>query len=249
MLILGVDIGGSGLKGAVVDVSSGELRSERIRLDTPKPSTPERMAQTFAQLVDKLQWTGPVGCGFPAIVRNGTACTASNIDKSWIGENIETLFHQKTGLSVAAINDADAAGYAEITFGKGKGQMGTIILLTIGSGIGSALFINGHEVPNTEFGHLFIHGMIAEHYASNSARKKLDLSWEKWGKRFNEYLQHLELLFSPDLFILGGGISKDFEQFQKQFKIKTPVTPARLLNNAGIVGAACYAYRRLSNLL
>ncbi len=247
MLILGVDIGGSGLKGAVVDVSSGELRSERIRLDTPKPSTPERMAQTFAQLIDKLQWTGPVGCGFPAIVRNGTACTASNIDKSWIGENIETLFHQKTGLSVAAINDADAAGYAEMTFGKGKGQMGTILLLTIGSGIGSALFINGHEVPNTEFGHLFIHGMIAEHYASNSARKKLGLSWEKWGKRFNEYLQHLELLFSPDLFILGGGISKDFEQFQKQFKLKTPVTPARLLNNAGIVGAACYAYRRLSN--
>lgn len=249
MLVLGVDIGGSGLKGAVVDVSSGELRSERIRLDTPKPSTPERMAQTFQQLTEKLQWTGLVGCGFPSIVRNGVALTASNIDKNWIGQNIEDLFHQKTGLQVAALNDADAAGYAEMNFGKGQGQTGTVLLLTIGSGIGSALFVNGHEVPNTEFGHLFLHGMIAEHYVSNSARKKLGLSWDKWGKRFNEYLQHLELLFSPDLFILGGGISKDFEQYQKQLKVKTPVTPARLLNNAGIVGAASYAWRRHTNQL
>jgi polyphosphate glucokinase len=248
MQILGVDIGGSGLKGAIVDVISGELRSERIRLVTPKPSTPERMAETFLELVQKLNWSGPVGCGFPAIVRRGIAETASNIDKSWIGKNIETLFSEATGLQVAAVNDADAAGYAEMDFGQGKNQSGTVLLITIGSGIGTALFIDGKEVPNTEFGHLFMHNMIAEHYVSNSARKKHDLSWEKWGKRFNEYLHHLERLLSPDLFILGGGISKDFNNYAKYFNITTTVTPARLLNNAGIVGAAGYAFRQISHV-
>lgn len=245
MEILGVDIGGSGLKGAVVDVLSGDLRSERLRLETPKPSTPERMAETFSELTRRLQWSGPVGCGFPAIVRNGVAHSASNIDKNWIGQNIETLFSEASGLTVMALNDADAAGYAEMGFGKGKDKPGTVLLITIGSGIGTALFVNGREVPNTEFGHLIMHNMIAEHYVSNSARKKFDLSWEKWGKRFNEYLHHMERLLSPDLFILGGGISKDFDLYSKYFKVDTPVVPARLLNNAGIVGAACYAYRRL----
>ncbi len=245
MEILGVDIGGTGLKGAIVDVVSGELRSERVRLDTPKPSSPDHMAEKFVELVQKLHWSGPVGCGFPAIVRRGTALTASNIDKGWIGKNIEELFGSASGLPVMALNDADAAGYAEMSFGKGKGHQGTVLLITIGSGIGTALFVNGMEVPNTEFGHLFMHGMIAEHYVSNSARKKLDLSWDKWGKRFNEFLHHLERLLSPDLFILGGGISKDFEAYQKQLKVDTPVVPAKLLNNAGIVGAACFAHRRL----
>ena len=245
MDILGVDIGGAGLKGAIVDVLSGELRSERIRLETPKPSTPERMTETFKELVQRLNWTGPVGCGFPAIVRHGVAHSASNIDKGWLGQNIETLFSEASGLSVAALNDADAAGYAEMDFGKGKGQGGSVLLITIGSGIGTALFVDGQEVPNTEFGHLIMHNMIAEHYVSNSARKKLDLSWEKWGKRFNEYLLHLERLLSPDLFILGGGISKDFDSYHKYLKVETPVTPAKLLNNAGIVGAAGYAHRRI----
>ncbi len=246
MHILGVDIGGTGLKGAIVDVVNGELRSERMRMETPKPSSPDRMADTFSQLVRKLQWSGPVGCGFPSIVRRGTALTASNIDQAWIGTNIEALFHKATGLPVMALNDADAAGYAEMSFGKGKDQMGTVLLITIGSGIGTALFVDGREVPNTEFGHLFMHGMIAERYVSNSARKKLDLSWEKWGKRFNEYLLHMERLLSPDLFILGGGISKDFDTYKEYLQVQTPVTPAKLLNNAGIVGAACFAHKRLS---
>lgn len=249
MDILGIDIGGSGLKGAIVDVHSGELRSERIRLDTPKPSTPLLMADTFAELVRKLQWKGPVGCGFPAIVRNGVAYSASNIDKGWIGQNIETIFSDASGLNVMALNDADAAGYAEMGFGKGKEHKGTVLLITIGSGIGTALFVNGRDVPNTEFGHLFMHNMVAENYVSNSARKKLDLSWEKWGKRFNEYLQHLDRLLSPDLYILGGGISKDFDSYSKYFRVAAPVEPAKLLNNAGIVGAACYAYRRLQGNL
>lgn len=245
MEILGVDIGGSGLKGAVVDVLSGELRSERLRIETPKPSTPERVAEVFTELVRSLRWVGPVGCGFPAIVRQGVAHSASNIDKSWMGRNIETLLSEATGQPVMALNDADAAGYAEMSFGTGKEQKGTVLLITIGSGIGTAMFVNGREVPNTEFGHLIMHNMIAEHYVSNSARKRLDLSWEKWGKRFNEYLIHLERLLSPDLFILGGGISKDYDSYSKYFKGDTPVAPAKLLNNAGIVGAASYAYRYL----
>ncbi len=249
MEFLGVDIGGSGMKGAVVDVSCGELRSERIRLETPSPSTPANMANALAELVQKLDWKGTVGCGFPAIVRHGVALSASNIDKSWIGQNIETLFGEATGLSVMALNDADAAGYAEMTFGAGKGQPGTVLLITIGSGIGTALFVNGHEVPNTEFGHLILHGDIAERYVSNSARKRLELSWEKWGKRFNEYLRHLERLLSPDLYILGGGVSKDFKEYSQYLKVDAPIVPAQMLNNAGIVGAACYAQRRLEGSL
>ncbi len=249
MEFLGVDIGGSGMKGAVVDVSQGTLRSERIRIETPCPSTPDNMAKALYELTKKLNWSGPIGCGFPAIVRHGVALSASNIDKSWIGQNIETLFSETTGLPVMALNDADAAGYAEMTFGAGKGQRGTVLLITIGSGIGTALFVNGHDVPNTEFGHLLLHGDIAERYVSNSARKRLELSWEKWGKRFNEYLQHLERLLSPDLYILGGGISKDFEAYSQYLEVEAPIVPAQMLNNAGIVGAACYAQRRLEGSL
>lgn len=240
-LVLGVDVGASGIKGSIVDINAGELVSERLRLPTPKPSLPETMAETFQILVNELNWSGPVGCGFPAIVKNGVALSAANISKQWIGRDVSGLFSQSTGLPVYVVNDADAAGVAEMVHGAGKGKQGVVILITIGSGLGSALFIDGKLVPNTELGHLFLRNMVAEHYASNSARKNFDLSWEVWGRRFNEYLQHLERLFVPDMLILSGGISKRFKNYEQFLNTEAPVVPAHLLNNAGIVGAALNA--------
>ncbi|HMO39838.1 MAG TPA: ROK family protein [Saprospiraceae bacterium] len=241
--ILGVDVGASGIKGAVIDVHTGTLRSERLRFPTPDPSLPAAVAATFAALVTQINWEGPIGCGFPSIIRQGVAYTASNIDKSWIGANVATLFQQQTGREVYVLNDADAAGMAEMRFGKGKGQMGTIILVTIGSGLGTAVFVNGSMIPNTELGHLYLpgHKRVAEFYASNNAKKRDNLSWMEWAKRFDEYLVHLEVLFSPDLFILGGGTSKYFDLYKECFTVVTPITPAELLNSAGMVGAAAYA--------
>ncbi|MFN7115415.1 MAG: polyphosphate--glucose phosphotransferase [Saprospiraceae bacterium] len=242
--ILGVDVGASGIKGAIVEVQSGKLLTERLRLPTPNPSTPEAMAETFGRLVKSFSWNGLVGVGFPAIVKNGKAMTAANIDKSWIHTNIEAIFGEASGCMVKVMNDADAAGMAEMRFGLGKGVNGTVILITIGSGLGSALFVDGKIVPNTEFGHLYLKGqhIVAEQFASNNAKDRDNLSWEEWAKRFNEYLQHLELLFSPNLILLGGGSSKYFEEYTHFFTLETPVQPALLLNSAGMVGAACYAY-------
>lgn len=239
--ILGVDVGASGVKGAIVDVRSGELLSERKRRPTPRPADPEHMSETFAALVDDLGWEGAIGCGFPAIVKDGVARSAANISEKWIGVNVEAAFSEASGQPVRVLNDADAAGLAEMRFGVGKGQAGVALLITIGSGLGSALFVDGKLVPNTEFGHVYLENMIAEHYASNSARKNYDLSWEVWGERFNEYLWHMQRLLSPNLFILSGGISKRFELYEEYLTVETPVRPARLLNNAGIVGAACFA--------
>ena len=244
--VLGVDIGASGIKGAIVDISNGELLSERMRIPTPRPANPKNMAATFAELTKQLDWKGPIGGGFPAIVKHGTALSAANIDKSWIGTDVEAAFSKSTGCPVKVCNDADAAGVAEVSFGVGKGVPGVVVLITIGSGLGSALFTDGKLVPNTEFGHVFYKNMIAEHYASNTTRQKYDLSWEIWGKRFNEYLQHLERLLTPNLIILGGGISKKFHRYEKYFDVSCRVTPAKLLNNAGIVGAASYAYQVLA---
>ncbi len=241
--VLGIDVGASGIKGAVIDTRSGELLSERRRLPTPRPADPDGMARTFADLTRELGWNGPIGCGFPAIIKHGIAHSAANISKEWIGRNVNVLLSEASGLAVEVLNDADAAGIAEMQFGVGKGQNGVVILVTIGSGLGSALFIDGQLVPNTELGHLHLRNMVAEHYASNSARKNLDLSWEVWGRRFNEYLLHLERLFTPDQFILSGGISKRFNNYEVYLSTKAPVTPARLLNNAGIVGAALHAAR------
>lgn len=239
--VLGFDIGGTGMKAAIIDVEKGELVNERLKKDTPQPSTPESVRDVFVEMVKELDWKGPIGCGFPAIVKNGTAHSAANVDDGWIGTNIEELLGEATGLPVAALNDADAAGLAEIAFGAGKGFGGVVLLITIGSGLGSALFVDGKLVPNTELGHVQLNGMVAEHYAANSARKREDLSWKEWGKRLDEYLLHMERIMVPDLILLGGGVSKRFTEYAPFLSTETTVIPAAFRNNAGVLGAAMYA--------
>ena len=246
MKILGVDIGGSGIKGQPVDIKTGEVLAERKRIDTPRPSTPKAIAETLKSLVAHFSWDGPIGCGFPATIQNGIVRNASNIDKSWIGTDAASLFRQASGCPTYVVNDADAAGIAEMQFGAGKGIDGVVLLITIGTGLGSALFTDGHLVPNTEFGHLILHGDSAEKYASDSARKREGLSWKKWAKHFNEYLEHVDFLMSPTRIILGGGASKKLEKYEKYFTVNTEIVPAGLLNQAGTVGAAFYAGTRLA---
>lgn len=242
MLILGVDVGGSGIKGAVVDTVTGELVTERYRIDTPQPATPEAIAAILAQLVIHFNWSGLVGCGFPAAIQHGVARTAANISPSFIGINIDKLFSEATKCSCYSLNDADAAGMAEMHFGEGVGQSGVVLLITIGTGLGTVFFMDGKLLPNTELGHLFLkNGKKAEHYASDVVRKNKDLSWKVWGKRFNTYLILMKELFWPDLIILGGGASKKFDKFKKHISVEAPVRPAAFLNQAGIVGAALYA--------
>ena len=236
--ILGIDIGGSGIKGAIVNTKNGKFVKKRYRILTPNPATPQALADVLKELVDHFQWDGPIGCGFPAVVLNGVIKTASNIDKSWIGVNADKLFSQVTGLPVMVFNDADVAGLADVKFGAGKGVKGSILMLTIGTGIGSAFFTHGKLLQNTELGHLIFKDDIAEKYTSDATRKREKLSWEDWGKRFNEYLQEMERLFWPELIIIGGGISKKMEKFSQTLTVKTKVVPAELLNNAGIIGAA-----------
>lgn len=242
MIILGVDIGGSGIKGAPVNIETGELIAERYRIATPQPATPEAIANKVEMLVEHFKWNGKIGFGFPAVVQNGIVRTASNIDKNWIGENIEDMFSNKTGLSCTVINDADAAGLAEMTFGAGIDCKGVVMVVTLGTGIGSAVFINGKLVPNTELGHLHLNSKIAEKYAADSVRKEKDLSWDKWGKRVNKYLKHLEMLFWPQKIIIGGGASKKIKLFFNELHLDTKVSEAILLNNAGIIGAALASY-------
>lgn len=239
--ILGIDVGGTGIKGGVVDVVTGELVDGRKRLLTPKPATPESMAATFAELVKMHNWTGPIASGFPAVVKDGICMTASNIEKSWIGRSIEKTFSDACGCPVTAVNDADAAGLAIMKLGVGKEYKGLVLVLTIGTGIGSALFQNGKLIANTELGHLIFKGDIAEKYCSNIVREKENLSWEEWGKRVNEYLLHLNKLFTLDCIILGGGVSKRFEEYSEYFTVDVPVIPAKLKNAAGTIGAALYA--------
>ncbi|BBL60708.1 polyphosphate--glucose phosphotransferase [Methylomonas koyamae] len=246
MLVLGVDIGGSGIKGAIVNTETGELVSERHRIDTPQPATPEAVAAVLAQLVVHFHWNGPVGCGFPAAVQHGVALTASNISKEFIQTDIDKLFSEATTCACFNVNDADAAGLAEMHFGHGVGQSGVVLLVTVGTGLGTALFTDGNLLPNTELGHIFLeNGIKAERYASDAARKIEDLGWKTWGKRFNTYLTAMERLFWPDLIILGGGASKKFDKFQDQLALNTPVKPAVFLNQAGIVGAALFAKSKL----
>jgi polyphosphate glucokinase len=243
--ILGIDVGASGIKGALVDLQSGKLQGERFRVPTPDPSTPAALGEAFAEIVRFFNYKGPVGCGFPAIVKDGVAHSAANIDASWIGTDIESVFGTSSGCPVFAVNDADAAGEAEMQFGLGQGEQGLIMLITIGTGLGSALFYKGQLVPNTELGHLiWKNGKAAETWCSSGARERLKLSRKDWADRFNEYLIHLERLFSPDLFILGGGESKFFDQYQHQLQTQARVIPAKLLNNAGIIGAAVYASKQ-----
>ncbi len=242
MQILGVDIGGSGIKGAVVDTETGELVTERHRIETPQPATPKAVAIALAQLVVHFNWNGPVGCGFPAAIQHGVARTAANISPLFIGTPIDKLFSEATKCPCYNLNDADAAGMAEMRFGEGAGQAGVVLLITIGTGLGTVFFTDGKLLPNTELGHLYLkNGKKGEHYASDAVRKTEDLSWKRWGSRFNSYLTLMEELFWPDLIILGGGASKKFDKFKEQITVKAPVKPAAFLNQAGIVGAALYA--------
>ncbi|MER5214227.1 polyphosphate--glucose phosphotransferase [Streptomyces sp. NPDC002838] len=245
MQIFGVDIGGSGIKGAPVDLDRGDLADERFKVLTPHPATPDSVADGVRQVVDHFGWTGPVGLTFPGVVTGGsTIRTAANVDKSWIDTDARALFSERLGgLPVTVVNDADAAGVAEMSFGAGRGRRGTVVLLTFGTGIGSALFVDGVLVPNTELGHLELHGHDAEKRASSKAKEDEDLTWEYWAHhRVQKYLAHVEMLFSPELFIIGGGVSRKSQKFLHHIQdIQAEIVPAQLLNNAGIVGAAMRA--------
>jgi len=239
--ILGIDIGGSGIKGAPVNTKAGSMLGERYRIATPEPSLPEAVAEVIREMVKHFSWEGPVGCGFPAAVQQGVARKAANIDHSWIGTDVDRLFSERTGLPVTVVNDADAAGLAEMKFGAGKGHKGTVLLLTIGTGIGTVLFTSGKLVPNLEMGHIEMKGSDAELLISDVTRKKEELSWEEWAGRFNEYLKEMERLLWPDLIILGGGGSKKADKFLQFLHVNAPIVIARLLNDAGLVGAALAA--------
>lgn len=241
MDILGIDVGGSGIKGAPVNVETGVLLQPRHRIPTPQPAKPDSVSKVVGNIAKYFEWQGPIGIGFPAAIRKGVVLTASNIHKKWIGLDAAKLFTQETGCPVCVVNDADAAGLAEVTFGVGKGRDGVIIVVTIGTGLGTALFTDGKLFPNAELGHIEIDGMNAEWRASDAARKREKLSWKKWAKRFNIYLNELERLLWPDLFILGGGTSKKYEKYSEFLNVEADVVPAELLNEAGIVGAALAA--------
>jgi polyphosphate glucokinase len=237
--VLGIDIGGTGIKAAPVDVGTGKLVTERIKLDTPHPSEPDAVAAVVSELVKRFEWTGPAGITFPGVVDDGVVRTAANVDKAWVDTDAQALFGNATGLRIAVVNDADAAGVAEMKFGAGVGQRGTVLMLTLGTGIGSALFIDGALVPNTEFGHIEIRGREAEKRASEAVREEREMSWGKWGGRVDEYLEHMEQLLSPKLIIIGGGVSRKSEKFLPRLTgLRATVLAATLHNDAGIVGAA-----------
>jgi polyphosphate glucokinase len=241
MEILGIDIGGSGIKGAIVDIDKGEFVGDRLRIPTPQPAKPEPVAEVVAEIARHFEWTGSIGCTFPAVVKKGVTLTAANVDDDWIGTDAKSLIQTHTGSPVIVLNDGDAAGIAEMKFGAGKDRDGLVIILTLGTGIGSAFFMDGVLIPNTEFGHLKIRGKDAEDRASDRIRQEKDYSWKKWGKRLSEYFQYVEFLFNPDLFIIGGGISKKYEKYFPHIVCDTEILPAQLRNNAGIVGAAMAA--------
>jgi len=244
---LGIDIGGSGIKAGFVDIESGDLIGERIKIDTPLPSTPDAVAAAIREMINGLDWKGSkIGCGFPAIIQDGVALTAANIDKSWIGVNVEEILQSYTGHQYYVINDADAAGMAERMFGRLRNIKGTTLLLTLGTGIGSALFYDGILIPNTEFGHLIYKGSIAEDWVSNRARKDRLLEYDAWAIELAEFLDYLILLLSPRLIVLGGGISFRFDEFAHHFDhLRVPVVCASAYNDAGIIGAAVAAYPEL----
>jgi polyphosphate glucokinase len=238
MKVLGIDIGGSGIKGAPVDTKKGELLAPRFRIPTPGGAKPKPVAKVVAKVTRHFDWEGPIGCGFPASVQRGVARTAANIHQSWIGTHVAELFREKCGCPVTVINDADAAGLAEMAFGAGKGYDGVVLIVTIGTGLGTSLFTDGVLLPNTELGHIEIDCEDAELSASDAARKRDELSWKKWADRFDGYLTSLEKLIWPDLIILGGGASKHHDRFFKYLTVKAKVVPAATLNEAGIIGAA-----------
>lgn len=243
MQILGIDFGGTGIKGALVDTETGELTTERIRIPTPQPADPERVIPVMKEIVQQFNYTGPLGIGMPARVINGLVTSAANIDDAWIDYPGEAAIAQATGCSVTLLNDADVAATAEMHFGAGRGEKGIVMVFTLGTGIGSCMFVNGHLLPNLELGHLYLPGQKrdAESYASDRIRQEKKMSWKKWGRHLNVYFQHIEFLFSPHLIIIGGGVSKKHAKFLPYIQLRARVTPAVLRNEAGIVGAAMAA--------
>ena len=242
MQAFGIDIGGTGIKGAPVDLATGKLVTDRKKIATPHPATPEAVTEVVKEVAQSFGWTGVVGATFPGVVVNGTIRTAANVDKSWIGTDAAGMFGKAIGTGVAVLNDADAAGIAEMTFGAGVGVQGTVLMLTFGTGVGSALFVDGVLVPNTEFGHIEIRGKDAEKRASERGKTDHGWGWKDWTERVSEYLQHLEALLSPGLIIVGGGISKESEKWVPLLTgIQAKIVPAALHNDAGIVGAAMAA--------
>jgi polyphosphate glucokinase len=243
----GVDIGGTGIKGAVVDVTTGQLVTERTRFLTPHPATPDAVAKVVGELVSGAGWQGLIGATFPAVIKHGVAQSAANVDESWVGTDADKTFTDAVGAGseVTVLNDADAAGIAEARFGAAKGVNGVVIMLTFGTGIGSALLMDGLLVPNTELGHLELDGHDAESRAAASVRDEHGMSYKKWSQRVNRYMQHVERLFTPDLFVVGGGVSKNADKWVPLLELSTKVEPAQLLNDAGIVGAAIAAVERL----
>jgi polyphosphate glucokinase len=243
MAVLGIDIGGSGIKGAPVDVETGAFTADRFRIPTPSPGNPDQVIEVIRRIVDHFEWEGKIGAGFPGVVRRGVIETAANVSKEWIGQNLAELIKDATGCQAVVLNDADAAGLAEMRFGVGKKyEDDHVLFLTIGTGIGSAIFVKRQLWPNSELGHLQVRGKDAEHRAGDGVRKEKGYSWKKWGKKLREVLQIYDFLLSPDAIIIGGGVSKKFKKYGKYLKkIKADIIPAELLNQAGIVGAAMAA--------
>ena len=242
-LVLGIDIGGSGIKGAIVNVKTGEMTTEKFRLPTPEPSTPEAVVDTIKEIAKKFDWNGPIGVGFPGVIQHGVVKTAANVDDGWLDVHLENLLKKRTDSKSVAINDADAAGMAEMKYGAGRKNKGVVIMLTVGTGIGCVLFTQGKIVPNCEWGHICLPGGIddAEQWASDGARKNFNLSWDEWMQRLKTYINYIEDLFWPDLIIIGGGFAKKLEKKGLPFETRTKVVPAQLLNEAGIIGAAVAA--------
>ena len=241
MNVLGVDIGGTGIKGAPVDTEKGTLICERLRIPTPDPAKPQAVAEVVNDIARHFNWQGPIGCTFPAVMKDGVAHTAANVDKEWIGTNAAALISESTGNPAIVINDADAAGIAEMEFGAGRHHQGVVMMLTFGAGIGTTFFVHGQLLPNTELGHLEMQGKEAEYRAADSARRRKNLSWEEWAERVNEYIEYLEALFWPDLFIIGGGVSNKPERFFHFLRSKVEMRSAQMRNDAGIIGAALAA--------
>ena len=243
MITLGIDIGGSGIKGALVDTVKGEMVTDRLRIPTPQPAKPTAVIDVLKQIVDHFEYSGPIGVGIPGIVINGVVHSAANIDNDWLGFAGQQAMAEATGCPVTLANDADVAGVAVMRFGAGKEQSGTVMIFTLGTGIGSAVFVDGRLVPNTELGHLYLRNQKndAESYAAERIREEKNLSWKQWGKRLNTYFQHIEFLFSPELIIIGGGVSKKHEEYLHYIKTRAPIIPAELRNEAGIIGAAVLA--------
>ncbi|MCC5807446.1 MAG: ROK family protein [Opitutales bacterium] len=243
MDVLGIDIGGTGIKAAVVDTLSGDLVSERVRVPTELPVTRTALLRTLGALLDQFDWRGPVGCGFPGVIRGGCVDTAANLGPDLPGWDLKGALREHHGIAAYILNDADAAALAEAAFGAARGQCGVVLVLTVGTGIGSALVVDGVLVPNIELGHAEYKGKVAEHFVSNRTRKAEELSWKQWAQRFDGFLRHLERIIQPDLFVIGGGGAKKPKKFAEFLRVKTPVRFAAYANRAGIIGAAVGAAR------